>query len=411
MDEHGQSVQLRGASTHGLAWFPAYVNDAFFRELRADWGANVVRLALYTAESGGYCTDGDKAALRKLVDKGVQLAIANDLYVIVDWHILSDNDPNMHADEAEAFFRDVSAEYAGIENVLYEICNEPNGATTWDQVKAYAERIIPVIRENDPDAVVIVGTPTWSQDVDKAAADPIAADNVMYTLHFYAATHKDDLRAKAKTTLDAGLPLFVTEFGICDASGNGAIDEGEADEWITFLDEHGVSYVMWNLSNKAESSAMFKATCDKASGFDDADLSQAGVWLKRTLAAEGGNAKQEPSTSGASNSPAAPSSASAPSGGGIEYTATLRDSWDAEAESYFLYDVTIVNNGDAVSSWEIDVPFNADVRLTDHWNGVFRVNGPTVHITNADYNGAIPAGGSISGVGFIVAGYPELRLE
>jgi len=282
----GRAVRLRGASTHGLAWFPAYVNDALFNGLRNNWNANVVRLAMYTAESGGYCTDGDKATLRKLIDDGVRFATENDLYVIVDWHILSDNNPNMHIDEAKAFFSDVSAAYADHNNVLYEICNEPNGATTWADVKAYAEQIIPVIRANDPEAVVIVGTPTWSQDVDAAAADPLAFDNVMYALHFYAATHKDDLRARAAKALDAGLPLFVSEFGICDASGNGAIDEQQADEWIALLDERGVSYTMWNMSNKAESSAMFKATCDKASGFVDDDLSQAGAWLRRTLSSQ-----------------------------------------------------------------------------------------------------------------------------
>ncbi len=279
----GQAVQLRGASTHGLAWFPAYVNDAWFAELHGEWKANVVRLALYTAENGGYCTDGDKTALRKLVDDGVRYATENDLYVIIDWHILSDGNPNMHADEAERFFADVSAAYAGHDNVLYEICNEPNGETAWADVKTYAERIIPIIRKNDAEAVVIVGTPTWSQDVDAAAVDPLAFDNVMYALHFYAATHKDDLRAKAIKAMDSGLPLFVTEFGICDASGNGAIDEAQANEWITVLDERGVSYVMWNISNKAESSAMFKAACGKVSGFADDDLSQAGAWLRKTL--------------------------------------------------------------------------------------------------------------------------------
>lgn len=283
VNEGGAPVQLRGASTHGLAWFPAYVNDALFDELRADWNANVVRLAMYTADSGGYCTDGDKEQLRKLVDDGVRYAADNDLYAIVDWHILSDNDPNMHADEAEAFFRDVSAAYADRDNVLYEICNEPNGATTWSDVKRYAERIIPVIRANDPDAVVIVGTPTWCQDVDAAAADPVAFDNVLYALHFYAATHKDDLRTRATKAIEAGLPLFVSEFGICDASGNGAIDEAQADEWIGYLDAHDVGYIMWNLSNKAESSAMFDPACSKASGFQPGDLSQAGAWLKQTL--------------------------------------------------------------------------------------------------------------------------------
>lgn len=279
----GQPVQLRGISTHGLAWFPDYVNEPLFGELGRDWGVNVVRLALYTDEYGGWCNGGDRAVLRQLIDDGVRLATGSDLYAIIDWHILSDNDPNIHADEAEAFFRDVSTAYAGNDNVLYEICNEPNGGTSWESVKAYAERIIPVIRENDPDAVIIVGTPTWSQDVDAAAANPLSFDNVMYALHFYAATHTDDLRAKASAALDAGLPLFVSEFGICDASGNGAIDEAQADEWIGFLDAHDVGYVMWNLSNKAESSAMFDPACSKTSGFQPGDLSQAGTWLKQTL--------------------------------------------------------------------------------------------------------------------------------
>lgn len=143
-------------------------------------------------------------ALRRLVGDGVRFATDNDLYVIIDWHILCDNDLNAHAAESKAFFADVSVAYAGHDNVLYEICNEPNGSTTWSDVKAYAYLVIPVIRSNDPDAVVIVGTPTLSQDVDKAAADPLPYDNVMYALHFYAVTHKEDLRAKA-AALDAGL--------------------------------------------------------------------------------------------------------------------------------------------------------------------------------------------------------------
>ena len=417
--ENGEAVQLRGASTHGLAWFPAYVNDALFKELREDWGANVVRLAMYTAESGGYCTDGDKMKLRKLVDDGVKCATDNDLYVIVDWHILSDNDPNMHADEAEAFFADVSAAYAGRDNVLYEICNEPNGATTWADVKSYAERVIPVIRANDPDAVIIVGTPTWSQDVDAAAADPLEADNVMYALHYYAATHKGDLRAKATTALNAGLPLFVTEFGICDASGNGAIDEAEADTWTAFLDERGISYIMWNLSNKAESSAMFKATCDKASGFEDSDLSQAGAWLKRTLAGESGSSANSASASSASESPGAASASSnavsnsgsaVRTSGDFEYTAKLRDSWQSNGESCFLYDLVLFNDGATASSWEIEVPFNADVKLSDSWNGSFSAEGATIRIVNAPYNGTVPAGGTVSDVGFIVVGPADLAL-
>lgn len=277
--EDGRAVQLRGVSTHGLSWYPEYVNQEFFDELRNDWNANVVRLAMYTGESGGYCTDGDPEALYDLVRNGAQYAAAADLYAIVDWHTLSDNNPLQHADEAEDFFARISADLADNNNVLYEICNEPNGSTTWEDISAYADRIIPVIRENDPDAIIIVGTPTWSQEVDKAAATPLAADNLMYTLHFYAASHQQDLRDRLKSTVEGGLPVFVTEFGICDASGDGRIDYASADAWVNLMDELDVSYICWNLSNKDETSALFKTSCTKTSGFTKDDLSEEGVWM------------------------------------------------------------------------------------------------------------------------------------
>lgn len=285
--EDGDPVQLRGVSTHGLAWFPGYVNRELFGELRSDWGANVVRLALYTAESGGYCTDGDRAKLQGLVEDGVDHATEADLYAIVDWHVLSDADPNEHMDDAKAFFGAMAEKYADHDNVIYEICNEPNGDTSWADIKRYANEVIPVIREHAPDAVVLVGTPTWSQRVDEAA-DPLDFDNVMYTLHFYAATHQQDLRDRLQSTVEAGLPVFVSEFGICDASGSGAVDYASADAWVDLMDSLDVSYVCWNLSNKDESSALFKPGCNKTSGFVRDDLSEEGVWLWDVLHGERG---------------------------------------------------------------------------------------------------------------------------
>lgn len=169
-DAAGEPVQLRGVSTHGLAWYPQYVNQEFFTELREVWGANVVRLATYSAEEGGYATEtGDRAALNDLVVRGVQYAQAADLYAVVDWHTLSDANPLTNQWAAEEFFRSVSGALGDADNVIYEICNEPNGSTSWADIKAYAEAVIPIIRANDPDAVIVVGTPTWSQDLAAAA--------------------------------------------------------------------------------------------------------------------------------------------------------------------------------------------------------------------------------------------------
>lgn len=293
VDKKGHEVQLRGVSTHGLSWYPQYVNDKCFAQLHDKWGANVVRLAMYTEEYNGYCSGDAKnrSDLKKLIKKGVRLAKKHKMYVIVDWHILSDGNPNSHKKEAKAFFREMSREFKGYNNVIYEICNEPNNGTSWKEIKSYARSVISTIRKNDKKAVIVVGTPTWSQDVDQAAADPIKGDNIMYALHFYAATHKADLRNKMIAAINKGLPVFVTEYGICDASGNGAIDKEEANRWLQTMDEYGVSYIAWNLSNKQESSSIIKSSCSKVSGFKKSDLSDEGKWLYNLLRKKAGLTK------------------------------------------------------------------------------------------------------------------------
>ena len=279
-DADGNIVQLYGMSTHGIAWFPQYINYDSFRTLRDDWNTNCIRLAMYTAEYGGYCAGGDKEQLKQLVRDGVSYATELGMYVIVDWHILSDCDPNQNKDEAIAFFREMSEAFADNDNVLYEICNEPNSGTSWDSIKSYAEEVIPVIREQKPDAVILVGTPTWSQEIDKAAASPLTFDNVMYTLHFYAGTHKDDLRNRLETCAQNNLPVFVSEFGMCDASGNGANDFDSTTKWLDLLNKYQISFCCWNLANKDESSSVFKAASTTRSDWTDEDFNESGRWIR-----------------------------------------------------------------------------------------------------------------------------------
>ena len=279
-DENGNTVQLYGMSTHGIAWFPQYINYDSFRTLRDDWNTNCIRLAMYTAEYGGYCAGGDKEQLKQLVRDGVSYATELGMYVIVDWHILSDCDPNQNKDEAIAFFREMVEAFADNDNVLYEICNEPNGGTSWDSIKSYAEEVIPVIRAQKPDAVILVGTPTWSQEIDKAAASPLDDSNVMYTLHFYAGTHKDDLRNRLETYVQNGLPVFVSEFGMCDASGNGANDFVSTTKWLDLLNKYQISFCCWNLANKDESSSVFKASSTALSDWTDDDFNESGRWIR-----------------------------------------------------------------------------------------------------------------------------------
>lgn len=282
-DESGSKYQLKGVSTHGITWFPDYVNKDAFQSIRDDWDANLVRLAMYTdtGDSNGYCSGGDKDSIRGLVDAGVTAATELGMYVIIDWHILNDNNPNSHIDDAKEFFDDVSAKYSSNHNVIYEICNEPNGGTSWSDIKSYAEIIIPVIRKNDKNAIIIVGTPNWSQDVDIVSEDPITGyDNIMYAVHFYAATHKDDLRNKVKTAISNGLPVFVSEFSLCDASGNGGIDYDSSDVWFDLINDNNLSYASWSLCNKNETSALIKPDSTATSTITIDDLSDTGKYVR-----------------------------------------------------------------------------------------------------------------------------------
>ena len=283
-DAHGEPFALRGVSTHSLGLYAQYVNLDSFRTLRDDWGANVIRLAMYTMVENGYLDGGDPAELERVIDEGVRCCRELGMYAIVDWHILTDGNPMLHQPQALDFFKRMSAKYAGEPHVLYEICNEPNGeGVDWEVVRGYAETVIPVIRANAPEALILCGTPCWSQDVDHVAAHPLEDGNVMYSLHYYAATHKDGLRDKLERALADGTPVFVSEFSICDASGNGEIDYESAEAWRALILRRGLSYIGWNLSNKDESSAMIRPDCDKTSGWTVEELSDTARWLRNAL--------------------------------------------------------------------------------------------------------------------------------
>lgn len=274
-DSQGNKVQLKGVSTHGIAWFPQYVNKAAFQTLRDRYGINLIRLAMYTNKSEGY----GASSIQK-VEEGVKYATELGMYVIIDWHILSDGNPNQHKKQAKKFFAKMAKKYKNQKNVIYEICNEPNGNVTWQKdIKPYAKTIIKTIRKYSKKSVIIVGTPTWSQDVDVVAQSPLKGyKNIMYALHFYAATHKEWIQNKLVAAHKKGLPVIVTEFSICDASGNGALDKASGNQWMNLLNQYNISYAAWSLCNKNESSALIASNCSKTSDWQESDLSAAGKW-------------------------------------------------------------------------------------------------------------------------------------
>lgn len=275
-NEAGEPIVLRGMSSHGLQWYGQYTGRASIENTAAN-GANVFRVAMYTGE-GGYLSQPE--SMTQQLIQAVDNAIGNDLYVIIDWHILSDGNPMSHVTEAESFFSGMAARYAQYPNVLYEICNEPNGNVTWaGEVKPYAERIIAAIRAWSPRAVILIGSPTWSQDIHLAAANPVVGENLMYTLHFYAGTHGKELRDRIDDVLSSGLPVFVSEWGTSRADGSGGVFLEESAVWLDFLAQRNISWCNWSLCDKSETSAALRPGTSLEGPWGEVDMTDSGKFV------------------------------------------------------------------------------------------------------------------------------------
>lgn len=278
VDKKGKVFVLKGVSTHGLFWFPQYVNQSAFRSLRDNFHVNAIRLALYSNPADGYSEQ-----MHQKVMEGVDACTKLGMYCIIDWHILNDNNPNTVQNRRNAlrFFTQMAKRYKNQGNVIYEICNEPNGDVTWERdIRPYATWLVGKIRKIDENAIIIVGTPTWSQDVDVVSTYPLTQKkNIMYALHFYASTHKQELQNKLRIAISNGLPVLISEFSICDASGNGSIDFASAKEWFRLIRKKQLSCFAWSLCNKNESASLLLPSCQKTGNFTKQDLSTTGKWI------------------------------------------------------------------------------------------------------------------------------------
>uniref|UniRef100_A0A7C5V0F9 cellulase n=1 Tax=Caldicellulosiruptor owensensis TaxID=55205 RepID=A0A7C5V0F9_9FIRM len=275
-DQKGKIIQLRGMSTHGLQWYGDIINKNAFEALSKDWECNVVRLAMYVGE-GGYASNPN---IKEKVIEGIKLAIENDMYVIVDWHVLNPGDPNAEIYRgAKEFFKEIALKFPNDYHIIYELCNEPNpnepgvenSLDGWKKVKAYAQSIIKMLRSMGNQNIIIVGSPNWSQRPDFAIQDPIDDKNVMYSVHFYSGSHPVGgyVFENMKKAFENGVPIFVSEWGTSLASGDGGPYLDEADKWLEYLNANYISWVNWSLSNKNETSAAF---APYVSGMHDATL-------------------------------------------------------------------------------------------------------------------------------------------
>ncbi len=300
-DKDGNPIQLRGMCTHGLQWYPEIINNNAFAALSKDWGSNVIRLAMYVAE-GGYSKDPE--TIKKRVIDGIDLAIANDMYAMVDWHVLTPGDPNAEIYKgAMDFFKEISQKYPNNPHIIYELANEPspndpgvtNDTAGWAKVKSYAEPIIKMLRDSGNKNLVVVGSPNWSQRPDLAANNPINDNNTIYTVHFYSGTHKTspnstdrgNVMSNVRYALEHGVAVFCSEWGSSEASGNNGPYLKEADEWLEFFNANNISWINWSLSNKNETSGSFIPFISGKSEATSLDPGQDQVWSPKELSISG----------------------------------------------------------------------------------------------------------------------------
>lgn len=262
-----------------MQWYDSILTYDNLKHLRDEWGINVFRLAMYTEENGYISNPNLKDKVIELSDILIKL----DMYVIIDWHILSDGNPMKHIDESKAFFNEISSRYSKSSNIIYEICNEPNNVTWKDSIKPYAEEIIPIIRKNNPNCLIVVGTPTWSTDVDEVIESPLTDKNILYSCHFYAGTHKTDTRNKIKKVLDSKLCVMITEWGTTNLTGDNELSLDSATEWLKFLNENNISWINWSFSNKNEDSAILNSVDINNSNDIDNNLTESGTFIKLNI--------------------------------------------------------------------------------------------------------------------------------
>ncbi|HWA78185.1 MAG TPA: glycoside hydrolase family 5 protein [Polyangiaceae bacterium] len=279
LDARGEPVVLRGQAFGWDNWWPQYYNASVVQWLRDDWCADVLRPAMGIEPGGAYLSNPEvsKRRMMTVVDAAIQAGV----YVIIDWHA-----HKLHEKEAVEFFSEMAQRYGKHPHVIYEIYNEPEKDQTWPQVKAYATAVIAAIRRYDPDNLVIVGSPEWDQRIDLVQADPLQGQvNVLYSVHFYAATHGKWLRDRVQAAISAGIPVFVSESSGAEASGAGPNNFGEWKAWTDFMEANRVSYLDYSVSDKAgETISVLQPGADASGSWTESQLTDSGrywrAWLR-----------------------------------------------------------------------------------------------------------------------------------
>jgi len=295
-DSAGNPVTLRG-----MSFFESkhpnggkYFNTNAVKWLATDWNVSLVRAAMgVTTEqwsSGGSSGTNkgwieDPTTNQDRVERVIQGAIDAGIYVIVDWHLIADHGGSCATSgcptDAVKFFGEMAKKYGNTPNIIWEVWNEPP-ATSWSTVASQAKQVITAIRKYSNNTV-IVGSPSWSSTPQDAGTELDGFGNIIYSLHFYAAQGSHDgYKSNITSAIAKNHAVFVSEWGVSDATGgeNGTINLSNAQTWLTWLDQNGISHANWSVSDKAETCSSLKLNTTNVGGWAATDLTESGTFMR-----------------------------------------------------------------------------------------------------------------------------------
>lgn len=276
----GKEVQVRGMSLYWSLIPEAveYWSAAGVSTMVKDMKIQIVRAAMATGDEywnssweghklQGYQNDPDFQ--KNLMNTVVQAAIDNDIYVIIDWH---SHVAHTQTSSAKQFFSEMAQKWGKYDNVIFEVFNEPQDIS-WDLIKNYANEIVAEIRKYS-DNLILVGNHKWDQNPSDAIGSEVSGGNIAYTMHYYANSHcyegnhstfrdhngstwnEDCEGTKTVKAMNAGLSVFVSEWGTGNSDGKGSPGSNNAG-WQTFLNTHKLSWANWSASHFDEGTAAF----------------------------------------------------------------------------------------------------------------------------------------------------------
>lgn len=285
----GAEVQVRGMS---LYWSMVAKSTEFWTPegiatMVNDMNVQIVRAAMGTTNEDWWgCKDGtescgndkskhitgyatDAEFQTNLMNTVVEAAIKNDIYVVIDWHSYQAHE---EVDNATKFFTEMAQKWGQYDHVIFELYNEPK-ETSWGVIKDYADKVVSAIRQHS-DNLILVGNRKYDQNPQEAINNEVTGENIAYTFHYYANSHCWEGQtswgdpcegANAQQAINAGLSVFVSEWGTADANGGGNPDTGRNTSWQNWMDQNKLSWANWSASKVEEGTAAFSSGSNRNS--------------------------------------------------------------------------------------------------------------------------------------------------